>query len=353
MKILITGGSGFVGSNLAIFLKNNHPDWHIYAFDNLKRRGSELNIASLIEGGVEYIHGDIRNDDDLEQFTELTHIIDASAEPSVTSGIHGGLKQLININLLGTINLIHLANHLRAHFIFLSTSRVYPIEQVNQILYEEADTRFEISAHQNLKGVSKKGISEDFPIMGYKSYYGATKLSCEMLLTEFQKYAGIKTVINRFGVIAGPRQMGKVDQGVAVLWMARHYWKGKLGYFGYGGMGKQVRDMLHIEDLCELIEHQIENINQYSGQTFNVGGGRDVSLSLMEMTSLCREITGNTISIEPVLQDREADIRIYLTDNSKIEQTTSWTPKRNVQTLFEDIFNWMRNNEKQLEKILN
>ena len=353
MNILITGGCGFVGSNLSIYLKKNFPHYNILAFDNLRRRGSELNIHRLKECDVTYIHGDIRNEDDLDSFDHLDFIIDASAEPSVTSGINGGQKQLININLGGTINLLNLAAKFGSSFIFLSTSRVYPIDPLNQIKYEEDDTRFTISEDQTLGGVSQEGISERFSLDGYRSFYGATKLASEILIPEYNKYSNIKSVINRFGVIAGPYQMGKIDQGVSVLWMARHYWKGGLGYFGYGGMGKQVRDIIHIDDVCTLIADQVSNIDQYNGQMYNVGGGLPRSLSLMEMTNLCQKITGNSINITPVLEDREADIRIYITDNSKIYQQSEWRPNRSTEDLFSDIFQWINQNESQLKAILN
>jgi CDP-paratose 2-epimerase len=146
--------------------------------------------------------------------------------------------------------------------------------------------------------------------------------------------------------------MGKVDQGVIVLWMARHFWKGKLSYNGYGGEGKQVRDILHVQDLLNLVDKQIHNTALFAGQMFNVGGGRDVSLSLLELTKLCEEITGNKISIVPDLKNREADIRIYITDNEKIETLSGWKPEINPRQILTEIFAWLQQNEKQLIKIL-
>ena len=353
MKILITGGCGFVGSNLALYFKKKDNKNEVISFDNLRRRGSELNIQRLRNHDITFVHGDIRNEDDFDFLTDLDCIIDASAEPSVVSGLDGGQRQLININLVGTVNLLNLAVKFNASFIFLSTSRVYPIVPLNGINFTEGTSRFEIDHDQNLDGISAQGISEKFTLEGYRSFYGATKLAAEVLIPEYNKYADIKTVVNRFGVIAGPYQMGKVDQGVSVLWMARHFWKGKLGYFGYGGLGKQVRDILHIDDVCSLIYEQASNVSDYNGQSFNVGGGVKGSLSLLEMTKICEEITGNKIVISPVLQDREADIRIYVTDNSKLYEKSSWRPIKTNRELFEDIFMWIKNNENQLKGILN
>src|SRR5690606_3523819 len=121
-------------------------------------------------------------------------------------------------------------------------------------------------------------------LSGFRSLYGATKLSSEYIIQEFCQNFGLKTVINRCGVLTGPYQMGKVDQGVVVLWMAKHFWKGKLEYIGYRGEGLQVRDILHVHDLFELIDIQTKGISKYTGSIFNVGGGIEISCSLKELT---------------------------------------------------------------------
>lgn len=353
MKILITGGCGFVGSNLAIIFKSKYPDYHIIAFDNLKRRGSELNIQRLKERNIEFIHGDIRNPEDFDSIGELNSIIDCSAEPSVLAGLNNTPNQTININLVGTINILNLAIKKKASFLFLSTSRVYPIKFLNEIKYHEDTTRFQISPEQVISGLSPKGISERFPIDGFRSLYGASKLSSEIIIQEYIEFFNLKAVINRCGVIAGPNQMGKVDQGVTVLWVARHFWKKPLGYFGFGGQGKQVRDVIHIEDLVKLIDIQIHNMVEYNSKTFNVGGGNDVSFSLCELTEHCAEVTGNKIKIDSVPETRVADIPIYITDNSLIESTVNWKVERSVKDIVSDIFTWIQKNEKLLKPILN
>lgn len=352
MNILITGGCGFVGSNLALSLKKEFIDSEIIVFDNLKRRGSELNIKRLKAVGIQFIHGDIRNEEDFDALPKLDVIIDASAEPSVVAGIDGGHKQLININLNGTINILNLALKNKAIFIFLSTSRVYPIESVNGIVVEESETRFAIASTQAIAGISAAGISEQFPLEGYRSIYGASKLASELMIHEFNHFFGLQSVINRCGVLAGPYQMGKVDQGVTVLWVARHFWKKKLSYFGYGGTGKQVRDILHIDDLCDLIKLQIHDISAFNGKIFNVGGGIDSSLSLQELTVLCEKVTGNKISIKSIPEDRVADIRLYITDNAKITEACGWKPQRTPENIISDVYKWLVDNESELEDIL-
>src|ERR1035437_1329024 len=154
--ILITGGCGFIGSNLSLLLKEKYPDYDIVALDNLKRRGSELNISKLKEAGVEYIHGDIRNTEDLNLDRKFDYIIDAAAEPSIMAGMGAALNYVINTNLNGTINTLELAARSGAKFIFLSTSRVYPIAYLENIAYTEGKTRFELSEHQTIPGVSSK-----------------------------------------------------------------------------------------------------------------------------------------------------------------------------------------------------
>jgi CDP-paratose 2-epimerase len=146
--------------------------------------------------------------------------------------------------------------------------------------------------------------------------------------------------------------MGKIDQGVVVLWLAKHFWNQQLSYIGYGGKGKQVRDMLHTADLFRLIDWQMHNIDAINGEIFNVGGGREISLSLQEMTTLCQEITGNKIPIAEVPENRTADIRIYITDNSKVTAKTGWKPEISTKQIFEEIYEWMKANEQQLAGIL-
>jgi CDP-paratose 2-epimerase len=134
--------------------------------------------------------------------------------------------------------------------------------------------------------------------------------------------------------------------------MAKHYWNQSLKYIGYGGMGKQVRDMLHIDDLVDLISTQIHHIEKFKGKVFNAGGGTDSSASLLEMTALCEEITGNKIKIDAELQNRPADLRIYITNNTRIEKEIGWQPQRNVKHILSDIFKWININETKLVSIL-
>ena len=352
MKILITGGAGFVGSALAINLKINYPDYQVYALDNLKRRGSELNLSRLKTHGVEFVHGDIRNKEDFDAVPAVDVVIEASAEPSVLAGLDGTPDYLINTNLVGTINCLNYALKHKAGFIFLSTSRVYPIKTIETLNFVEEETRFALSDEQPVSGVSSKGIAEDFPLNGARSLYGTTKLASELIIQEYNEFYNLKTVINRCGVITGPWQMGKVDQGVMVLWIAKHYFEQQLGYFGYGGTGKQIRDMLHVADLYRLIDWQLHNLEKINGEILNAGGGLESSASLQELTKVCQEVTGKTIPIKVVPENRTADIRLYVTDNTKVTALTGWKPQIGIRQIVEDIAAWLAENEKDLAPIL-
>lgn len=351
-KIVVTGGAGFVGSTLCIQLKQKYPNYEIVAFDNLKRRGSELNLIDFQKLGIPFIHGDIRNNEDVLAIGNFDVLIEASAEPSVTAGLDSDPTYVINNNLYGSINCFNACLKHKAKLIFLSTSRVYPIEPIEKANFIEQETRFAFDENQNQIGISTNGVSEKLSLDGARSFYGTTKLAGEMFIQEYAAFYGLQAAITRFGVIAGPRQMGKTDQGVVTLWMAKHYWKQSLKYIGYGGTGKQVRDILHIDDLVDLIDLQIHEIDKFSGKVYNVGGGLENSASLLEMTAICEKITGNKISISSEIQTRPADLRMYITDNSLIEKEIGWKPKKSVEQVFIDIYGWIKDNEKQLETIL-
>ena len=351
-SVLVTGGAGFVGSNLAMKLKKDNPSRRIVALDNLKRRGSELNIPRLAEAGVEFVHGDIRNKEDFPD-EPFGLVLECSAEPSVTAGYSGSAEYLINTNLAGTINCLELARNRSSDFLFLSTSRVYPMAKLSNLRYSEGDTRLHLDDEQPYAGASGEGVSEDFPMGGARSLYGATKLASEMFVEEYREAYGMRAVVNRCGVVTGPWQMGKVDQGVFALWMARHYFgSGNLAYIGYGGEGKQVRDLLHIDDLFDLVKLQKNDLETFDGGVFNVGGGRGTSLSLRETTELCREISGNEIKIGSDPETRQADIPVYITDHGKITDLCGWRPKRSAEETMKDIHEWISSNEPLVKRTL-
>ncbi len=350
-RVLILGGAGFVGSSLAIALQQRHPDWRICCLDNLRRRGSELNLPRLQALGIAFSHGDIRQASDLEPAAfPVDTILDCSAEPSVLAGFSSP-QYVLHTNLLGTINALELARQVGARFLFLSTSRVYPIASLKAIALQEAVTRWAIAPEQTLPGVSPAGVAETFPLNGYRSLYGATKLASELLIEEYHQAYGLPTLVNRCGVLTGPWQMGKVDQGVFALWVAAHRFQTPLRYIGYGGTGKQVRDLLHIADLIELVEGQLAQFADLNGQVFNVGGGAAHSLSLLETTQLCQQLTGQTIPIQAIAEERPGDVPWFITDARRVQQATGWQPQRSPAQTLEDIDRWLQDNRTLLEPI--
>jgi CDP-paratose 2-epimerase len=233
----------------------------------------------------------------------------------------------------------------------MSTSRVYPYKKINEMDYEELETRYKWVNQKKYSGF-ENGIDINFPLSGFRSMYGASKLSAEYILAEYSAMYGVKSVINRCGVIAGPWQFGKVDQGVFTLWAMGHYFERKLKYIGYGGDGKQVRDLLHVDDLFDVIEIQLIDLEKYANQIFNIGGGYDISLSLLETTNICQKILGKAQPIEGEIKDRPADLRIYITSNKKFTDLSGWRPERSAQNIIHDIFLWIESNEKSIISIL-
>ena len=352
MRVVVTGGAGFVGANLAVGLAQRHRDWEIVGLDNLRRRGSELNLPRLREAGVEFVHGDVRERSDLDALGDLDVLIECSAEPSVMAERKGEAAYVVEANLNGAWHCIELAVERRAQLVFLSTSRVYPIAALRSLALEEGEGRFELSEQQPLAGASRAGIGEGFPLEGARTLYGTTKLAVELLIAEYREAAGLRAVIDRCGVIAGPWQMGKVDQGVFAHWMLSHVFGLPLSYIGYGGGGKQVRDLLHVEDLLELVEDQILRGEHWDGATVNVGGGRDGSLSLSETTELCREISGREIEISSQAEDRPGDVPLYISDCRRARELGDWVPKRSPRDILEEIHGWIRDNEDVLRRAL-
>jgi CDP-paratose 2-epimerase len=352
VRVLVTGGAGFIGSTIALALAARHPGWRIVAADNLFRRGSELNLPRLKDAGVEFVHADVREPDDLNQLTEIDAVVECSAEPSVMAAVDGSSDFVVRTNLMGAYHCLELARRNAAQVIFLSTSRVYPVAELERLRHVEDASRFVLLDDQPMGGASANGVAEDFPLAGARTLYGATKLAAELLLAEYAESHGMRTVINRCGVVAGPWQMGKVDQGVFTHWMLSFYLGRELRYIGYGGTGKQVRDVLHVDDLVDLVEDQLSRPDHWSGATYNVGGGRSGSLSLCETTAICREITGRDVPVAAAEETRPGDVRVYLSDCAALFAHDAWRPKRTPEDVLMDIYTWIHNNERLVRSTL-
>ncbi|MBF0183889.1 MAG: NAD-dependent epimerase/dehydratase family protein [Magnetococcales bacterium] len=351
-RILVTGGAGFVGSNLAVALKRDYGHCQVLALDNLRRRGSEWILPRLAAHGVQFMHGDIRNPSDLAEVGPVDLLLECAAEPSVHTGYGGSPAYVLESNLLGLIHCLEYVRQQGGRLLFLSTSRVYPIDPLRALPLQEEESRLVIAPQDSGVGWSADGINESFPLAGNRSLYGASKLSAELLIAEYAALYGLSATILRCGVIAGPWQMGKVDQGVFVLWLARHLYQGPLSYMGFGGRGKQVRDFLHVDDLYDLLRLQIEAPDRFPVTPLNVGGGPDNTLSLCELSRLAREVTGCSLAIGSQPQTRAADIPYYVTDHRCLTDLCGWRPQRNMVTLAEDVVRWLVDHRGQLQPLL-
>lgn len=353
MKILITGGAGFVGANLALLFREKLPNAEIVVADNLKRRGAELNLESFRRHGIHFKHTDIRQPSDLLDLnSHFDLMVEASAEASVLAGVNGSPAYLIDTNLLGTCHCLEYArNHVGA-LIFLSTSRVYSMKPLRELPLVESTTRFSVNEMTSLPGFSAEGVAEEFPTHLPRSLYGATKLASELLIQEYVSQSHVKAVVNRCGVLAGPGQFGKEEQGFFALWFARHLFGGELSYKGFGGLGKQVRDVLHPRDLFDLLWKQWDTIETCSGGIYNVGGGKERALSLLELTALCQKITGQKIPIRGENHTSSVDIPYFVTDSRRAKEAFHWEPKIGLEQLGDSVCDWLKKNEVVLRPIL-
>jgi CDP-paratose 2-epimerase len=352
--ILITGGSGFVGSNLAVDLVTR--GYEVTVLDDLSRRGSEILLEKrILPQGIKFVRGDVRNPGDLSKLKEaFALLIECSAEPSVLAGTQGqDARRVLDINLQGAIHCFEWARERRVPVLFLSSSRIYPYDRLNACRYQETGMRFDLE--EGCEGVSPRGVRTEMPLHGIRSIYGASKLCAELILREYAAQYDLPAIIDRCGVIAGPWQLGKVDQGVFTFWLAHHYFKKPLKYIGFGGKGKQVRDLLHVQDLAELVAKQVQCLigdkPSYRGEIFNVGGSSYSNLSLRETTDICAQLTGNSMAIGSVLEPRPADMIWYITDNGSTEQVFNWKPQRSSGKILEDTFLWLKDHEPDFKKI--
>ena len=215
--------------------------------------------------------------------------------------------------------------------------------------YSERPTRFSWDPAQDRAGFSARGINEDFPVTGGpRSLYGACKLASELLIQEYVHSYRLPALIDRCGILAGPWQMGKVDQGVVTLWVACHHFEKPLTYCGFGGEGKQVRDILHIEDFFDLLLRQLRDPSSWDGRVYNVGGGVDGSVSLAELTGLCREATGKSVLLGSNPQTSPVDLRVYITDSTRVARDFGWSPSRSPAVVVADIQRWLCERENEL-----
>ena len=338
MKILITGGCGFVGSNIAIYLKKKIKKVEISTLDNLIRKGSGLNKRRLKKFNIKNYKINIEKFKLIESLPKFNVIIDCCAEPAIEASKKEP-NRVFNTNLVGTFNVLKKCIKDKSHIVFLSSSRVYSIEKLRSLVKD-------LNLNKPLK--IKNKINESFDTSSASSLYGFTKLASEKLIKEMFFTNKLKYIINRFGVIAGPWQFGKQDQGFVPLWIARHILRKNISYIGFGGKGNQVRDIIHINDVCEIIYLQLKKINKINNNTFNIGGGIKNSISLKGLTAKCQKLTKNKLKIRSELKTSAFDIPYFVTDNYKVKKFYKWQPKRNLNQITYDIYIWLTQNKKVL-----
>jgi CDP-paratose 2-epimerase len=350
VKLLITGAAGFVGSRLAEELKARFADLELVGVDNLSRRGSETNLPLLSRLGCAFFHGDVRNEEDLAELPRVDWVLDCAANPSVLAGIAGGTRPLVAHNLGGTLNVLEKCRRDGAGLVLLSSSRVYSIAALAGLPLDEAGTRVRLRPGAALPaGVSVAGVSESFSTAAPISLYGATKLASEVMALEYGATFGFPVWIDRCGVIAGPGQFGKIDQGIFAFWIYQWLRRRPLAYIGYGGSGLQVRDFLAPGDLAVLLERQLRARDRQAPRVVNVGGGEARAMSLRELSDWCRKAIGTEHPIGSVAETRPFDIPYYVTDSALAEEVWGWRPTEPRDQTLEAMLRWARENPAALE----
>ncbi|MDC3175339.1 NAD-dependent epimerase/dehydratase family protein [Candidatus Pelagibacter sp.] len=342
MKILITGGCGFVGSNLSIFLKKR--GFKVYSLDNLSRKGSKLNNLRLKKYKIVNYKISIQDRIKISKLKKFDIIIDCCAEPSVAASLKSAKdsRKVFETNLVGTFNILQKCIKDKSKIIFLSSSRVYSLQNLNKIKNKKKI----LSPLKKIKEINLN-FDQNPPL----SLYGFTKISSENLIKEMSFSNNIKYIINRCGVISGPWQMGKVDQGFVSLFTWSYLMNKKISFIGYGGEGHQIRDILHCDDLNLLILKQINKINKVYNKTYTVGGGKNNAISLFELSNILKFKTKKEIKIEKKKNTFIYDVPYVVMSNNNVSKIYNWKPKKNINDIINDLIRWIKTNKKILRNI--
>ncbi|HSI09441.1 MAG: NAD-dependent epimerase/dehydratase family protein [Rariglobus sp.] len=339
MKILITGVCGFVGSTLA---RSLHEAGHeITGFDSYIRPGSETNREPLLALGIRVLTADLRFTSEIDALPPSDFVIDAAANPSVLAGVDGrtSSRDLVDHNLCGTVNILEYCKRHRAGFILLSTSRVYSIASLATLPVEIASDAYRPApiASRIPPGLTPAGLTEDFATTAPVSLYGATKLASEILALEYGATFGFPVFINRCGVLAGPGQFGRADQGIFAYWINSWLRKQPLKYLGFDGTGHQVRDCLHPRDLIPALQKQFAAPDlPLADRIAHFSGGAASATSLRQLSDWCEQRFGpHTVS--PDGTPRPFDIPWLVLDHAKASRLWDWRPRTPVAAICEEI----------------
>ena len=335
MNILITGGCGFLGSNLAAgALRRGHG---LCVFDNLSRPSSAQNLEWLGSlGAVDHVHGDIRNAGDVDRLVREARpdaIFHLAGQVAMTTSI-ANPRLDFETNALGSFNLLEAvrAHTPHAPVLYSSTNKVYG--DLDWIAYREGETRYSDPAHPH-------GLDEATPL-DFRSPYGCSKGAADQCMLDYARTADLKTVVFRHSSMYGARQFGTFDQGW-IAWfcqLALLTKKGKLKEpFTIAGNGKQVRDVLEAADMERLYFAALEHIDAAKGQAFNIGGGMANSLSLLELFALLEDLTGTTLRYTK-LPPRYSDQKIFVADTGKAERLLHWKPQVSAREGIAAMLEW-------------
>jgi CDP-paratose 2-epimerase len=351
MRVFITGICGFVGSSLALALMDHRPDVSVIGVDNFIRPGSEANRLRLKRVGIQVLHADVRLPSDFESLPPSDWVIDAAANPSVLAGVDGrsSSRQVVEHNLMGTVNVLEYCKAAKAGLILLSTSRVYSMSDLAGVPLVVRGRRFVVDETVPLPaGVSATGIREEFSTCTPVSLYGSTKLASETLALEYGAAFGFPVWINRCGVLAGAGQMGTAEQGIFSYWLHAYARRRPLRYIGFDGMGHQVRDVFHPADLAQLILRQMA-ADHLGPRLFNVGGGRDNAMSLAELSEWCRDRFGaHSVDCDP--RPRPFDIPWAVMDATRAATCFAWRPRKLLPDILDEIAAHLDENPDWLER---
>jgi CDP-paratose 2-epimerase len=340
MNVLITGICGFVGSELALELRARFAEARIAGIDNLSRRGSESSRPALERAGIDVRHGDIRCASDVESLGDADWIVDAAANPSVLAGVDGRStgRQVVEHNLLGTMNLLEYCARRGAGFVLLSTSRVYSIAALQLLpLATAADAFVPVAGASWPAGAGPWGLREDFSTATPLSLYGATKRASEIVAAEYGEAYGFPVVVNRCGVLAGAAQFGTAEQGIFSYWVRAWAAGRPLRYCGFGGTGHQVRDALHPHDLADLLERQIRD-GAHAAGIWNVGGGAENAMSLAQLSEWCRYRFGDR-DVAADATTRRWDVPWIVMDATSAATRFEWRCTRSIADVLGEIAN--------------
>ncbi len=336
MKLLITGGCGFLGSNLAADALARGDE--LVVFDSLYRNGSRDNLAWLQgQGKFRFEHGDIRNQNDITRLIQSFKpdaIFHLAGQVAMTTSI-ANPRMDFEVNVMGTHNLLEAV---RVHapeaiVVYSSTNKVYG--DLEQYSYRETASRFECVEHP-------RGFDEKTPL-DFHSPYGCSKGAADQYMLDYARIFGLRTVVFRHSSMYGGRQFATYDQGW-VGWFCQKAAETRKGLlkepFTISGTGKQVRDVLHADDMKRLYSAAVNNIDKAKGQSFNIGGGVENSLSLLELFSLLEGLIGAKLSYTK-LPVRESDQRVFIADISKAAKVLSWEPKVSTQQGVSSMLQWV------------